>query len=219
MTPTTRQSSSLHYPFLTRLPLELRTRIYELVLIETNPIKLLQNTNGTALLAMPLHADLPKPLPDSFQDTQKARQFFPALILDLGPPLAPFALEAREVFFRKNIFQVNQTQLKYFLACMRQLGVDHWIHNIEFVLEKQQFPPEDYAWELPFLDLWTFPLRRLEVNAWLFWHVADNHALHDFRMQLMQLEQHNIRRLYEMRREAGARGDGVQMQCVTPYGT
>ena len=216
MPPTTRERNSLRYRFLTRLPLEVRTRIYEFAVIGNGSM-----TPNHQMRDMPAlsYVGPRNKLPKNFKDSKKTRRFFPALILDLGRSLSPIVLEAREVYFRKNLFQVREDVIKSFVTSMRQLGVDHWIHNVKLLIQ----PPRNLfgytsPWELGFFELLSLPLRRLEVNSQslqpnLFpnsdldnfdfdaflnsddgLNPAGNHALQDYQMQLLLLEQQRQRR-------------------------
>ena len=194
----TRQSKSLRYRFLNRLPLELRTRIYELVVVETLPISLVPKCQAHNI-------------PNSFRNSWRTRKWFPALILNLEPSLSPIVLEAREVYFRKNVFGITSHETNYFLACMRQLKVHHWIHNIELHLQPPQ--PSNRPWELAFFDLLQFPLRRLEVDTrWFSRPGTRGYLLGDYQIQLMLLEQQETtpREDDRLRAESRAAGDGAR---------
>ena len=154
-----------HDPTLEGIPPELRKMIFQLALVETEPIQTAYEGFAYRRYINPRHPHIPyivtTPLCLSYWKSSN----LPAILFDPGKSASAVTLEAREVYFRENVFALPYEGPDRFVKWTRGLGVEQWVEKILLLPRMSGYITSRDPWELLFLGLLHFQnLRQLEIR-------------------------------------------------------
>lgn len=126
--------SQTHY--FSRLPFELRTRIWKMAFVGPGPFKPMDDTSQwTDSFMTPKYLIISK-LPESLNKDDMCAKLLPPFIFDIDVLYSSVAREARRVFFCYNVFEIPCKYLRIFWRFCLRWDVENKIRKLRITLDQ-----------------------------------------------------------------------------------